>query len=110
RRRAAAAARGDLEETGRSRGDPDKQYLKRIGLLGGTFDPIHCGHLGAAGAARDAFDLSEILVLPSRIPPHRAVQPLASPFHRFAMASLSVSGVPRLLASDDELRLDGPSY
>ena len=84
--------------------------MKRIGLLGGTFDPIHCGHLAAAVAARDAFDLSEILVLPSRIPPHRAVQPLASPFHRFAMASLAVSGVAKLLASDDELRLDGPSY
>jgi nicotinate-nucleotide adenylyltransferase len=83
---------------------------RRIGILGGTLDPIHCGHLAAATAARDAFDLSGVLVLPSRIPPHRAVQPLASPFHRFAMASLAVSGVPRLFASDDELRLDGPSY
>lgn len=84
--------------------------MKRIGILGGTLDPVHCGHLAAAVAARDAFDLSEVLVLPSRIPPHRAVQPLASPFHRFAMASLAVSGVPKLFASDDELRLDGPSY
>jgi nicotinate-nucleotide adenylyltransferase len=83
---------------------------RRIGILGGTLYPIHCGHLAAAVAARDAFDLAEVLVLPSRIPPHRAVQPLASPFHRFAMASLAVSGVPRLFASDDELRLDGPSY
>ena len=84
--------------------------LRRIGILGGTLDPIHGGHLAAAIAARDAFDLSEVLVLPSRIPPHRAVQPLASPFHRFAMASLAVSGVSKLFASDDELRLDGPSY
>ena len=83
---------------------------RRIGILGGTLDPIHCGHLAAAVAVRDAFDLSEVLVLPSRIPPHRAVQPLASPFHRFAMASLAVSGLPKLLASDDELRLDGPSF
>ena len=83
---------------------------RRIGILGGTLDPIHCGHLAAAVAARDAFDLSDVLVLPSRIPPHRAVQPLASPFHRFAMASLAVSGVPALSASDDELRLEGPSY
>jgi nicotinate-nucleotide adenylyltransferase len=84
--------------------------LKRIGILGGTLDPIHCGHMAAAVAARDAFDLSEVLVLPSRIPPHRAVQPLASPFHRFAMASLAVAGIPRLFASDDELRMEGPSY
>ena len=66
--------------------------------------------MAAAVAARDAFDLEEVLVLPSRIPPHRAVQPLASPFHRFAMASLAVAGVAALVASDDELRLEGPSY
>jgi nicotinate-nucleotide adenylyltransferase len=84
--------------------------VTRIGILGGTLDPVHCGHLAAAVAARDAFQLSAVLVLPSRVPPHRAVQPLASPFHRFAMASLAVSGVPNLFASDDELRQDGPSY
>lgn len=92
--------------------DPRTSILepRRIGILGGTLDPIHCGHLAAAVAARDAFDLSAVLVLPSRVPPHRAIQPIASPFHRFAMASLAVSGVPGLCASDDELRLDGPSY
>jgi nicotinate-nucleotide adenylyltransferase len=84
--------------------------VTRIGLLGGTLDPIHCGHLAAAVAARDAFDLSEVLIVPSRIPPHRPRQPLASPFHRFAMACLAVSGVARLKASDDELRSEGPSY
>jgi len=84
--------------------------VTRIGILGGTLDPVHCGHLAAAVAARDAFQLSAVLVLPSRVPPHRAAPPLASPFHRFAMASLAVSGVPKLLASDDELRQDGPSY
>jgi nicotinate-nucleotide adenylyltransferase len=84
--------------------------VTRIGILGGTLDPIHCGHMAAAVAARDAFDLAEVLVLPSRIPPHRPVQPVASAFHRFAMSALAVSGVPRLVASDDELRLDGPSY
>ena len=83
--------------------------MKRIGILGGTLDPIHCGHVAAAVAARDAFDLSQVLVLPSGIPPHR-VQPLASPFHRFAMAALAVSGVPRFFASDDELLLEGTSY
>jgi nicotinate-nucleotide adenylyltransferase len=84
--------------------------VTRIGILGGTLDPIHCGHLAAAVAARDACDLSRVLVLPSRLPPHRAVQPIASPVHRFAMAALAVSGVAKLTASDDELRLEGPSY
>jgi nicotinate-nucleotide adenylyltransferase len=82
----------------------------RLGILGGTLDPIHCGHMAAAAAARDAFDLARVLVIPARVPPHRPVQPAASPFHRFAMASLAVSGAPRFQASDDELRSDGPSY
>jgi len=84
--------------------------MNRVGILGGTLDPIHCGHLAAAAAARDAFDLPRVLVVPSNVPPHRPVQPLASSFHRFAMAALAVSGIARLEACDDELRADGPSY
>jgi nicotinate-nucleotide adenylyltransferase len=84
--------------------------LTRIGILGGTLDPIHCGHLAAAAAARDAFELPRVLVVPSHVPPHRPVQPVASPFHRFAMTALAVSGMPRVEASDDELRAEGPSY
>jgi nicotinate-nucleotide adenylyltransferase len=84
--------------------------VTRIGILGGTLDPIHCGHLAAAAAARDAFDLPRVLVMPSRVPPHRPIQPIASPFHRFAMAALAVSGMPRIEACDDELRAEGPSY
>jgi len=81
----------------------------RIGVLGGTLDPIHCGHLEAATAARDALDLAHVLIVPSHVPPHR-VQPAASPFHRFAMAALAVHGVPKLTVSDEELRTPGPSY
>lgn len=84
--------------------------MNRVGILGGTLDPIHCGHLAAAAAARDAFDLPRVLVVPSHVPPHRPVQPVASPFHRFAMAALAVSGMPRVEACDDELRAEGPSY
>jgi len=89
---------------------PRASDLGRIGILGGTLDPIHCGHLAAATAARDVFNLSTVFVLPSHVPPHRLVQPVASPFQRFAMAALAVSGVDRLHVSDDELRLEGPSY
>jgi nicotinate-nucleotide adenylyltransferase len=84
--------------------------VTRLGILGGTLDPIHCGHMAAAVAARDALDLSTVLVIPARVPPHRAVQPIASPYQRFAMAALAVSGVDRFEASDDELRSDGPSF
>jgi nicotinate-nucleotide adenylyltransferase len=84
--------------------------VTRIGILGGTLDPIHCGHMAAAAAARDALDLPRVLVVPSRVPPHRPVQPVASPYHRFAMTALAVSGMPRIEACDDELRAEGPSY
>ena len=79
----------------------------RIGLLGGTLDPIHFGHLDTALAARQALALDRVIVLPSRVPPHRQHQPVASPFHRFAMAALAVNGVEGLRVSDIELRAPG---
>ena len=82
----------------------------RVGILGGTLDPIHVGHIDTALAARNALSLSRILVMPSRIPPHRPHSPAASMFHRFAMASLAVQSLDTWLACDDELREDGPSY
>ena len=86
------------------------QPAPRLAILGGTLDPIHCGHLAAATAVRDALGIARVLVLPSNVPPHRPAQPVASPFHRFAMAALAVSGVRGLAASDDELTSGGPSY
>lgn len=89
---------------------PAARRPPRVGVLGGTLDPIHCGHIAAAVAARDALDLTSVLVIPSRVPPHRSIQPQASAYHRFAMAALGVSGEPRLDVSDDELMAEGPSY
>ncbi len=89
---------------------PASRLPPRVGVLGGTLDPIHCGHIAAAVAARDALDLTSVLVIPSRVPPHRSIQPQASAYHRFAMAALGVSGEPRLDVSDDELMAEGPSY
>ena len=82
----------------------------RIGILGGTLDPIHFGHLDTALAAREALGLERVVIVPSRVPPHRPQQPLASPFHRFAMAALAVNGVEGLSVSDIELTTPGPSY
>ena len=84
--------------------------IERIGILGGTFDPIHCGHMDAARAARRALGLDSVLLVPSHIPPHRPAQPIASPFHRFAMTALAVNGEDGLAASDEELCAAGPSY
>jgi nicotinate-nucleotide adenylyltransferase len=82
----------------------------RIGLLGGTLDPIHLGHVETARAARVALGLERVIVLPSRVPPHRVLQPVASRYHRFAMAALAVNGIDGLVASDLELCAPGPSY
>lgn len=82
----------------------------RLGILGGTFDPIHFGHLDAADAARRALALDQVCVIPSSDPPHRPVDPLASGFHRFALVALAIQGRDELRASDMELRRGGPSY
>ncbi len=82
---------------------------RRIGLLGGTFDPIHVGHMAAAAAARTTLQLDEVLLLTSHVPPHRP-QPAASVHHRFAMVALAAQEDETLRASDLELVAPGPSY
>ena len=83
--------------------------IRRIGILGGTFDPIHWGHLEAAFAAESSLNLMRVLVVPSSMPPHRP-QPYASSFHRFAMASFAVAGRAGWRVSDLELRDEARSY
>ena len=82
----------------------------RIGILGGTFDPIHLGHLALADAAAVALDLTEILVVPSNHPPHRPVEPQASAYHRFAMVALALADRGQMVASDVELQANDLSY
>jgi nicotinate-nucleotide adenylyltransferase len=82
----------------------------RLGILGGTFDPIHLGHLDAVAAARRALNLDRVRMIPSWDPPHRAADPRASAFHRFALVALAIQDDDSLQASDLELRRTGPSY
>jgi nicotinate-nucleotide adenylyltransferase len=83
---------------------------RRLGVLGGTFDPVHFGHLDAAAAAQAALSLDEVRFIPSSDPPHRSVEPHASVFHRFALVALAIEGVPGHRVSDIELGREGPSY
>src|SRR5271168_2898122 len=62
-----------------------------IGLFGGTFDPIHRGHLALARAARERCDLSRILFVPANVPPHKQRQPLSAFSHRYAMIALATA-------------------
>ncbi len=81
----------------------------RLGWLGGTFDPIHCGHLDVAIAARAALELGEVYLVPARVPPHRGA-PVASTAHRLAMVTLAAGTHEWLRVSDIELEAPGPSY
>ncbi len=83
---------------------------RRIGVLGGTFDPIHLGHLAAAEAAQRACELDEIRFVPTHVPPHRPDNPRASGYHRLQMVSRAVAGRAGWVVSDVELGRAGPSY
>ena len=83
---------------------------RRLGILGGTFDPIHVGHLDAGDAARAALLLDQILLIPAHDPPHRPIDPRASAYHRFALVSLAVAERSAYRVSDMELVRQGPSY
>ncbi len=83
--------------------------MARIGLLGGTFDPIHQGHLKAAAAALDCADLDEVLLVPAGKPPHKR-NTRASARDRLAMSRLAAAGRPGFGVWDWEARRPGPSY
>ncbi len=81
----------------------------RIGVVGGTFDPIHLGHLAVAKAALTCGGLDRIYLVPSARPPHRRPAE-ATADDRLAMARLAAAGLDRIEVSDAELRRAGPSY
>jgi nicotinate-nucleotide adenylyltransferase len=80
-----------------------------LGLLGGTFDPIHYAHLRLAEELADAFGLGQVRFVPASVPPHRGV-PRASPEQRRRMVELAIAGNPRFSLDDRELQREGTSY
>jgi nicotinate-nucleotide adenylyltransferase len=81
----------------------------RIGILGGTFDPIHIGHLRAAIEVREQLALDQLRLIPSARPPHRD-SPQVSAAQRLAMVELAIEGIAGLHADDRELRRAAPSW
>lgn len=81
-----------------------------VGIMGGTFDPIHMGHLAAAEGARHLVGLDQVVFMPNRQPPHKAGRPVTLAEHRAAMVRLAIAGNPAFAFSDLELRREGPSY
>jgi len=84
--------------------------VTKIGLLGGSFNPIHVGHLVLAEEARERLGLERVLFVPNRLPPHKPADDMASPADRLHMVRLAVADNERFEACDIELRRDGPSY
>ncbi|MBO8164158.1 MAG: nicotinate-nucleotide adenylyltransferase [Brevibacillus sp.] len=83
---------------------------REIGLMGGTFDPIHLGHLLAAEQAREQAGLDEVWFLPSRVPPHKQGEEITPAVHRLRMTELATADHPAFHVCSVELERSGPSY
>jgi len=83
--------------------------MRHIGLFGGTFNPVHCGHLLAAESVRTQLELDELRFLPAAQSPFKS-RPTISDNHRIAMLELAIAGNPKLTIDTRELQRAGPSY
>ena len=82
--------------------------MRMIGILGGTFDPIHCGHLAIASLVREYFNLDELRLIPCCLPPHRKT--VASPQQRLEMLELAISGEQKFIIDKREFERSEPSW
>lgn len=83
---------------------------RRVGVLGGTFDPVHYGHLVIAEEVYAALDLAEMVFVPAGHPPHKPESMVAPAHHRLAMLELAITGNPHFSISRVDLERPGPSY
>jgi nicotinate-nucleotide adenylyltransferase len=84
--------------------------MKRIGILGGTFNPIHIGHLAVAQWAYEQLKLDKVIFVPSYLPPHKSGRGVLSPKHRFEMVAIAIKDNPHFEVSDFEIQKGGKSY
>ncbi|MBI3015564.1 MAG: nicotinate-nucleotide adenylyltransferase [Candidatus Tectomicrobia bacterium] len=82
----------------------------RLGILGGTFNPIHCGHLLCAAQVREKLALDQVIFIPTGQPPHKEADPVLAPYHRLAMAYLATNSHPAFTVSALEVERPGKSY
>src|SRR5512135_2856604 len=105
-----------MSATRRNRGQaaaaagPPRGTATRLGIMGGTFDPIHLGHLRAAEEIYWAFGLDQIIFVPAARPPHKDEAVAASALHRYEMVSLATVFTPYFTVSSIELQRPGKSY
>jgi len=84
--------------------------MKRIGILGGTFNPIHIGHLTIAQMVCEQLKLDKVLFVPSYLPPHKSGKNVVSAKNRYHMVRLAIRGNPHFEISDFEIRKEGKSF
>ena len=84
--------------------------VRRLGIFGGTFDPIHHGHLGAAEEARSQLHLDRVLFVPAGVPPHKPAQPISAASHRLRMVELAIASNPYFALSRVDVDRPAPSY
>ncbi|MBS1128005.1 MAG: nadD, partial [Nitrospirae bacterium] len=83
---------------------------QRLGILGGTFNPIHLGHLAAAEEVRDRLKFEKVMFIPSFLPPHKSEEDMPSAVQRQEMVRLAIKGNPHFTVSDMEIKRGGRSY
>ncbi len=88
----------------------EERLRQRIAVYGGTFDPVHNGHLQVAEAVLKAFALDRLLFVPASVPPHKRKQTISSPFHRLAMLVLATATANRMFVSTIELEAPTRPY
>ena len=88
----------------------EKKNKRRLGIMGGTFDPIHFGHLAVAEFVRSKFDLEKVVFVPAFCPPHKLTNNITAAEHRFAMVSAAIAGNSHFEASKIEIGGKCPTY
>ena len=89
---------------------PGRSGNVKIGLMGGTFDPIHVGHLVTAEEARQQFDLTNVIFVPTGMPPHKNSAMISLPEHRYLMTTLAVMSNPHFFVSRIEIDQKKPTF
>ena len=77
--------------------------MTRVGIFGGSFDPVHLGHLEVARRVSELFEIEQVIFIPAQLAPHKTGRPVTKPIHRYAMLALATQEDPRLLISTFEL-------
>src|SRR6185369_3827001 len=82
----------------------------RLALYGGTFDPVHLGHLEVARAVAQLFEIEKVLFIPAQVAPHKLGRPVTAPVHRYAMLALATQNDPQLAVSTFEIEAPDRRY